>query len=478
MPTVLIWGESRTFAAAARRRLKDFVRQTHVVNGHDPRTAMRAVERHAPDVLVVEPEGRASSLKTLLQGLSSMSLSPGVLLVSEDGSGVLRSLGAGRAPFRVEVTDADSLPSAVAATAASRRHRVEKEELEREVQLYKTLTAVAKDLEWEGLLTSIMDGAMEVSRAAMGALLVHHPERNRVDVAEIRGVSKDKTPHGAMGFPMSVLRRVMESGKPERAAPRMPGFRPRRIGAKIEVDTACLLPVTAGQETAGVLVLLWDARKSPFTSRNERLTREFLSQCADFLHNSRVYGRAQGLTLKDDLTSAYNRRYFEGYLKEEINRAMRFKSKLALTFLDLDNLRHVNDEFGHFMGSRALMEAAHRIMDSVRNIDKVVRFGGDEFCVVLPETDLEGVLIVARRIQKKMTAKKFLLHDVPGGVRLSASMGVAIYPDHASTAEDLVKRADEAMYRVKLHGKGAISVAGDGKPGFRAAAKGRAAGMP
>jgi diguanylate cyclase (GGDEF)-like protein len=162
--------------------------------------------------------------------------------------------------------------------------------------------------------------------------------------------------------------------------------------------------------------------------------------------------------MRDDLTKAFNRRFFEAYLDEEIERARRYGSLFSIIFLDLDDLKTVNDRHGHLAGSRTLQEVAKRILGAVRGIDKVVRFGGDEFCIILPQTDQEQAIAVADRVRKALLGATFHLADNID-VSISASFGIATYPTHAITKDDLIRQADNAMYRVKSTTKNAVGVA-------------------
>ncbi|MDX1584138.1 MAG: GGDEF domain-containing protein, partial [Thermoanaerobaculia bacterium] len=118
----------------------------------------------------------------------------------------------------------------------------------------------------------------------------------------------------------------------------------------------------------------------------------------------------------------------------------------------------VNDEYGHISGSKTLQEVAKRILGAVRTIDKVVRFGGDEFCIILPQTDEEQARSVADRVRTAIGERSFRLDDEIEVV-VTASFGIASFPRHAKTKEDLIRKADDAMYKIKTGPKNAIGVA-------------------
>jgi len=227
---------------------------------------------------------------------------------------------------------------------------------------------------------------------------------------------------------------------------------------KTRLGSVAVFPGELGRGRSFVLLL---AAKEK-TKGLDRATFDLLSTLIpDLIYpikNSLNVQRKDELISRDDLTHAFNRRFFEEYIEEEIDRARRFHSPLSVIFLDLDGLRHVNTEWGHSCGSKTLQEATQRTLWSVRNIDKVFRWGGDEFCVVLPETEWQGALEVAERIRHALASQPFLVEET-GGVQITGSMGVASYPTHALNKEDLVRKADEAMYRIKARSKDAIEVA-------------------
>jgi diguanylate cyclase (GGDEF)-like protein len=191
--------------------------------------------------------------------------------------------------------------------------------------------------------------------------------------------------------------------------------------------------------------------------RNIRKVTAFLNSSENLLSFLNKYSKAHELSLRDDLTKAYNRRYLDRCLREELNRAIRNQSKLSFIFFDLNDFRAFNDSYGHYYGSRLLVYITHKIMDNVRDIDKFVRYGGDEFCVILPDTPVEGAVIVAKRILEALVKLDF---PTPDGkkVALSACFGVSSFPDNAKNVKDLICEADRAMYSAKENGKDIIVI--------------------
>jgi diguanylate cyclase (GGDEF)-like protein len=185
---------------------------------------------------------------------------------------------------------------------------------------------------------------------------------------------------------------------------------------------------------------------------------KYLEAVAQVLSNIYQLTRSRDLAMRDDLTKAYNRRFFETYLDEEIERSRRYGTLFSIIFLDLDDLKMVNNFYGHLSGSRTLQEVAKRILGAVRGIDKTVRFGGDEFCVILPNTDQEQAVMVANRISRAISSSPLTI-DANLDVSITASFGIASYPTHAMSKEGLIRQADAAMYRVKSTTKNAVAVA-------------------
>jgi diguanylate cyclase (GGDEF)-like protein len=218
-----------------------------------------------------------------------------------------------------------------------------------------------------------------------------------------------------------------------------------------------VMPLQVHDDLLGVIKVPVAASHAIDEPQAANVTR-YLSAVAQVLSNIYQLTRSRDLAMRDDLTKAYNRRFFETYLDEEIERSRRYGTIFTIIFLDLDDLRMVNSFYGHLSGSRTLQEVAKRILGAVRGIDKVVRFGGDEFCVILPQTDQEQAVAVANRISRAI-ASTALRIDANVEVTITASFGIATYPTHAITKDALIRQADAAMYRVKSTTKNAVGVA-------------------
>lgn len=200
------------------------------------------------------------------------------------------------------------------------------------------------------------------------------------------------------------------------------------------------------------------AREPKISPSTLTVLRGLLEPAGIAIDNALRMQRAEALSVTDDLTQLYNSRYLSQVLRRETKRSARTGRPLSLLFVDLDGFKSINDLHGHLYGSRGLVEAAAVIQDSARETDIVSRFGGDEFALLLPDTAGEGARAVGERIREKIAEFVFLAAD-DLNVRLTASVGVATFPDVASTADSLLQAADDAMYWVKAHGKDGIQMA-------------------
>jgi diguanylate cyclase (GGDEF)-like protein len=169
-----------------------------------------------------------------------------------------------------------------------------------------------------------------------------------------------------------------------------------------------------------------------------------------------IYERTARSAVTDGLTGVFNHAYFIQALKREVLRARRHDLKLSLVMFDLDDFKRVNDTRGHLEGDRILMKTAAVIQESLREIDTAARYGGEEFAILLPETSRAGAHVVADRIRRRIEDR----FRRRGATLETISGGVATYPEDATSPEDLLRRADEGLYRSKADGKNRITMVG------------------
>jgi diguanylate cyclase (GGDEF)-like protein len=216
-------------------------------------------------------------------------------------------------------------------------------------------------------------------------------------------------------------------------------------------------PMISRGRTIGVVEII-NREGGGFTKQDLELLLTLVEPCAIAIENAILFQRAEQLTITDDLTQLFNSRYLNLYMGRELKRCKRHGIPLSVIFLDLDGFKGINDRHGHLAGSRTLTEVGTILGKAVRESDILARYGGDEFVVVLPETPPSGALVIAERIRKAIEAHPFLAEDGLNA-HISASLGVASYPENGLSPEALIQKADQAMYRVKDKNKNGIEVA-------------------
>jgi two-component system cell cycle response regulator len=154
----------------------------------------------------------------------------------------------------------------------------------------------------------------------------------------------------------------------------------------------------------------------------------------------------------DDLTGIWNKRYFRRQLPQEIERARTFNIPLSLLLFDIDEFKQINDSFGHVIGDVVLSELCGVVRETLRPTDTLARFGGDEFAIILPHTDIGGAVAVAERVMKRVRALT-IPTDEEGAIQCAISIGLAEFRREDVTSNDLIRRADERLYLSKRQGK-------------------------
>jgi diguanylate cyclase (GGDEF)-like protein len=217
------------------------------------------------------------------------------------------------------------------------------------------------------------------------------------------------------------------------------------------------LPLTTGRETFGTLTL---SGGPDFSIQDLETAALLISHAVVALENARLHAIVEHQALVDGLTGLANRRQAEERLHSEFSRARRLGDPVALIVGDIDHFKSVNDRYGHPTGDAVLCQFADVLREAVREIDVAARWGGEEFAVLLPGSNAAGAAVVAERVRDRLAQRVTLSpHGAP--VRVTASFGVAAFPETADSATELLAAADAALYAAKRSGRDRVVTAGD-----------------
>ena len=229
------------------------------------------------------------------------------------------------------------------------------------------------------------------------------------------------------------------------------------IDISAAVQSQAAVPLVAGENVLGVLVTASTMPREYSPAEMDRFAA-LGNQASLSLQNALLLAELERLSVTDRLTQLYNHGHFHQRLEEEFSRASRFGHSLSLVILDVDDFKLFNDTYGHPKGDDALRVVSSVIRANLRDMDIAGRYGGEEFVVLLPETDRDGALLVAERIRAGV-ANQQVFSDETGPIGCKVSSGVASYPEHASSTARLVEAADRALYEAKRTGKNRIEAA-------------------
>jgi len=199
-----------------------------------------------------------------------------------------------------------------------------------------------------------------------------------------------------------------------------------------------------------------DADIDAMSDEDRLVLQAVASELCVAVENSQLYKLTRRLAITDELTGLNNYRYLQQRLDEEIERAKRYRKDISFIMIDADDFKRFNDTNGHIAGDDALAEIGAVLRSVVREVDVVCRYGGEEFSVVLPETDAAGAFVAAEKLREAVATHRFMNGDGERTEAISVSVGIATYPIHAQDKESLLRCADDALYHAKRNGKNRV----------------------
>jgi len=352
----------------------------------------------------------------------------------------------GAADYLIKPINHDEFRHIVAHCMEQRRLLDENQELKGLVNLFQVSQTIANCLELERIYPLLMNALAKEVGVSRG--LGYFSEGGHLVLHELKGIEESHAP--LLGQAVITGCDLLDDGAGNLVTLR--DFLPEEAEYGGSLKEAMCLYIRQKSILQGVIVLFNDPEAPLPRDINRKHISFLLDQASLALDNAARYNFAKDLLYIDELTGLYNYRYLDVVLERELKRSERYGSNLSVLFLDIDLFKSVNDMFGHLIGSRVLREVGTLLRKGVRDVDAVIRYGGDEYTIVLVETGLEGAAVVAERIRHMVEAHTFSKADGLA-IKLTVSLGYACSPDDAKTKSDLLEMADQAMYRGKSAGK-------------------------
>lgn len=378
---------------------------------------------------------------------------PGIDVIMVTGNANLESaifaLKHGARDYLIKPVNHDEFRHSISQCMQQRRLLDENEELKNMLNLFQSSQAIAGCLELDRvyhLMVEAVAREIGVSRA-MGLFQTD----DGLELKDSKGITIDS----AQQYADIVLTHITKHHPHSRLLIKvsLQGPSPGEDFVLSDITEAFLIFVRNKEELLGVIVVFNEpGRQLPDIHARKKNIHFLLEQSARAFQNAENYSLAKDLLFIDDLSGLFNHRYLEVALDRELKRVERYASNLAVLFLDLDFFKRVNDTHGHLVGSRVLREMADLLKKSTREVDVVIRYGGDEYTIILVETGAETAGFVAERIRAQVESHVFLASE-GYDIRLTCSIGYACCPEDSMSKLELLDMADQAMYGGKTGGK-------------------------
>jgi len=368
----------------------------------------------------------------------------------------VEALRMGATDYLQKPVRASDLILVVERTLARRVLLAENLRLRDERAIFESCKLLAACLEPEDVFSVGLDLVVRATNRQRGIAIYRRSALLGSDGIHVRGL--EEAEEAALRRVLSGNKRIDLAGFPQLGPLDRGPFHDALRQAGIPVDQMLVVSARGDEREAGIFCVLPNG--DPLGEAEIERAGIVAGHAAIALQNSERYNRARESAFVDDVTEIYNARYLLEAMDREIRRAERYGSDLSILFLDLDRFKLVNDRHGHLVGSGVLRQLSQVLGQCVRQVDTLARYGGDEFTILLVDTDEEGGLQVAERTRRTVEAHGF---EASGGqiLNLTCSVGVAAYPSHGRTREALLDASDKAMYRAKSNGRNLVCSASD-----------------
>jgi len=312
----------------------------------------------------------------------------------------------------------------------------------------------------EQLYENLLETAVDLVGAARGSIMLVDETTQNLRIGFSKGMTHQLAQTITVKVGEGIAGKVASNGipmlvedidrDPRVAISNRPRFRTKSL---------LCMPLKLKDSTIGVINLSDKKNLKAFTEADRTSLTSFASLASLMIERSwtmEKYSALEQLSITDPLTGLYNQRLLRKRLEEEISRSTRCGSSISVIFMDLDFFKTYNDICGHLAGDRALQKTADIVKAFVRDMDIVIRYGGEEFCIILPDTTKNEAIVVAERIRQEIEKEEFSCEENLPSWCLTASFGIASFPEDGQTFTSLIHSADMCMYRAKAEGRNRV----------------------
>ncbi|MFC1855435.1 diguanylate cyclase [Thermodesulfobacteriota bacterium] len=455
---ILIVDDEDSFVDLATKVLKEDNYTVHSVNNAED--AMKKILKNEYSLMITDLILPGTDGLKLLEKIKVESPNTDVIFCT-NYSGVesaIKALKAGANDYLIKPIEMDSLRFIVKKCMEQRNLYDENVELKKIVDLIAACKNISSTFDVNKISKYALDILTKETGASSAFFLAYSAdEKKTLEVLNAKGIAQNKVKKLFELF--SETSKRWKKSKSDLIKAKEDELAMVKFHYKT-IHNFTVVNIRVKNEVKAFIILLNDKKRGDFTDSDLKNLDFIIREISLAFSNFEQYTVAKELAYIDDLTNLYNSRYLYLILDREIKRAKRFKSSLVVLFIDLDKFKEVNDAHGHLAGGKVLIEMASVLLDCVREIDTVVRYGGDEYIVVLTETNIKSGRMVAERIRQNVE-KHVFLEDEKINIKLTACIGIAAYPKHAATKKELIHFADMAMYMGKETTKNAVYVAAE-----------------
>lgn len=319
-------------------------------------------------------------------------------------------------------------------------------DMKQSLRLYEITRAIASTIDVNRLYQTSVDALLQMVDADAGVAVFYEGGAANLEIKAAKHIPLDIAER-LVELIKNKYEKELQAQKHVNVIPASNLRGAGQQGCPDDMNSILVAPLVRGDSTTGFL-MLFDKGNSGFATRdaqNSAFIADHVSQAYD---NARRYSDAKETAFIDSLTNLYNSKYLDIILEKEMKRSDRLLMPLTVLFIDIDKFKQINDNNDHIVGSKVLVEFGKVLLKFVRDVDTVIRYGGDEYVIILVDADYDVAFKVAERIRQGIEQTPFLAEDGLD-IRITASIGVATYPIHARDKKELLKIADRAMYSAK-----------------------------